>query len=198
MKEKLFDEEFLTLSELPAFEEYTFWENLKDRKIIINQSIDDSIIERAVMQILKFNEEDEGKDVAARKPIKLYINSDGGVVTTGMILCNVIENSKTPVYGIALRAYSMAGLILLPCHKRMAYPFATILLHDGSLGLVSSSKKAKETMKFYDDLEERTKKFILKYTNITEEKYKEKYGEEWFLFANEARELGIIDEIIGE
>ncbi len=151
------------------------------------------------MQILKFNEEDNGKEISARKPIKLYINSDGGVVTTGMVLCDIIANSKTPVYGIVLsRAYSMAGLILLPCHKRFAYQFSTILLHDGSLGLVSSSKKAKETMKFYDDLEERTKNFILKHTRITEEKYKEKYGEEWFVFADEAKELGIIDEIIGE
>ena len=186
------------LLDLPQFEEYTFWEQAKKRNLIINSIIDDSLVERVIMQIIKINGEDKDLPRNKRKPINIFINTCGGAVDVGMALCSTIKTSITPVNGIVLgKAYSMGGLILLACHKRMAYEFSTILLHDGSLEMTSSSKKAKDTMAFYDKLEVKIRNFVINNSKITEEKYDEMYGNEWYMFSDEAKGHGIIDEIIG-
>lgn len=190
-------QEFLELTEVPIFKEYTFWELLQDRKILINEEITDDLIEKTIMQIIMFNEKDKDIPPEKRKPIEIYLNTSGGNVDVGLVLCNVIQNSKTPVHiTVIARAYSMGGLILLAGHKRRAYEFSSILIHDGSTAIGGSTKKVKDTMKFYDTMEEKIKNYILKNSKISEELYLEKYGVEWFIWANEALELGIIDEII--
>lgn len=189
---------FNILESYPSFNDYVFIENLKDRKLILNEEITDDIVEKIIMQIIKFNKEDKDIPIEKRKPIKLYINTNGGDIEIGLVLCNVIKSSKTPVYGIALgKCYSMGGLILIACHKRFAYPFSAILIHDGSVVVQASTKKAKQAMDFYSGMERKTKEFILQNTKITEEKYNEMYGEEWYMLADEALKWGVIDEIIG-
>ena len=119
------------------------------------------------------------------------------MVDIGSVLTNVIEQSKTPIHIIALgNAASMSAIILMAGHKRMAYPFSNILLHDGSMFVGGSTSKVKDTMKYQDEKEDQIKDFILSHTKITEEKYKEKYQSEWWLTASQALEYGIIDEII--
>lgn len=191
-------EEYLEMMEIPQFEEYTFWEQLQDRKIILNGQIDDGVVERIIIQILKFNEQDKNIPIDKRKPITLYLNSYGGVVDIGLVLANVIETSKTPVYIIVLgNAASMAAIILMAGHKRMAYQFSNVLIHDGSMFIGGNTSKVKDTMMYQDEKEEQVKQFILSHTKITEEKYKENYTKEWWLSARSALEYGIIDEIIG-
>jgi ATP-dependent Clp protease protease subunit len=190
-------EEYLEMMEIPQFEEYTFWEQLKDRKIILNGQIDDSVVERVIVQILKFNNQDKNIPKEKRKPIVLYLNSYGGVVDIGLVLANVIESSKTPIHVIALgNAASMAAIILMAGHKRMAYPFSNILHHDGSMFVVGSTSKVKDTMMYQDKKEEQIKQFVLSHTKITEEKYKENYAKEWWMTSEQALEYGVIDEII--
>jgi ATP-dependent Clp protease protease subunit len=190
-------EEYLEMMELPQFEEYTFWEQLQDRKIILNGQIDDNVVERIIIQILKFNEQDKDIPKDRRKPIILYLNSYGGVVDIGLVLANVIEKSETPIHIIVLgNAASMAAIILMAGHKRMAYPFSNILIHDGSMFVGGSTSKVKDTMKYQDEKEEQVKEFILKYTKISEDKYKEKYQSEWWMTSQQALEYGVIDEII--
>ncbi len=191
-------EEYLTMMEMPQFEEYTYWEFLKKRKIILNAEINDNIVERVILQIIKFNDEDKDIPREKRKPVEIYIHSNGGDVITGMALCSIIKNSITPVYTIVVGiAASMGGLILMSGQKRFALsPFSTILIHDGYCQVVSSGKKAKQTMDFYSQLDKKTKQFILENTKITEEIYEEKASDEWYFMAKEAIELGLIDEII--
>lgn len=193
-------EDFLKIMDAPTFEEYTYWENLKNRKIILNDSVNDTLVEKVIMQIFKFNDEDDikGLPVEKRKPIEIFLNCEGGDVLIGMTLVDVIKNSKTPVHTIALgMACSMGGLILMAGHKRFAYSSSTILLHDGSLHLASSSKKAKQTMEYYDKLEIKIKNFILLNTKISEELYDQKSSDEWYMLGDEALEFGIIDKVIG-
>jgi ATP-dependent protease ClpP protease subunit len=90
----------------------------------------------------------------------------------------------------------MGALILISGHRRTIYKNATALLHDGNLQLANSSKKAKQTMAFYDALELRLKNFIVENTKITPELYDSKNDEEWYIFGDEALELGIVDEVI--
>lgn len=195
---KLFNKEYLELIEqLPNYEEYQYWEYLQDRKIIFNQDVDLSIVNRVVLNILKWNEEDKDVPVEQRKPITIYVTSNGGCVISGLSLLSVIEKSGTPVHtiGIGICA-SMGALLLMGGHKRFCYKDTTILLHDGSLALQSTSKKAKQTMEYYDKLEDRLRDFIVSKTGISEELYNTKEDEEWYLFGDEALELGIVDSLL--
>ena len=197
---KLFNKEYLELAEIPNYEEYQYWEYLKDRKIIFNQDVDLNIVNRAVLNIIKWNEEDDKKGVPIneRQDITLYITTNGGCLFSCLALIDAIRASKTPVVTVGIAVCASAGaLLLMSGHYRKAYENTTILIHDGSISVQSTNKKAKQTIKFYDSLDERVKQFVLERTKIDEETYDSKEDEEWFIFASEeGLKLGIVDEII--
>jgi ATP-dependent Clp protease, protease subunit len=193
-------ETYMELMDLPTFNEYSYWEHLQQRKIIINEEVSPDMIERVVMQIVKFNDEDTKNKIPVekRQPIKLYIFSTGGDVLSGLAVIDAIKKSRTPVYGYNMGlCASMAALIFIVCHKRFALQNSTILLHDGSLAVSSTSKKAKQTMDYYDKLDARLKNIVLQHSKITEELYKEKENDEWYLFSDtDGIELGLVDKIL--
>ena len=189
--------------ELPVSEDSIYNEliktNLADRRIVFNKEVDSSLIEDVVLYILKWNQEDKGKSPEARKPIYIYLNTNGGDVVSGLNEIGVIKASKTPVYGVVMAcAASMGAYLAMAFHKTYAFPDSVLLLHDGSTGAQSSSRKMKDITNFYDKLDNRVKKFVLDNTNITEEFYEEIADREYYMFADEAKELGIVDYIIGE
>lgn len=189
--------------ELPVSEDSIYNEliktNLADRRIVFNKEVDSSLIEDVVLYILKWNQEDKGKAPEARKPIYIYLNTNGGDVISGNLLINVIKSSNSPVYGVVMAcAASMGAYLAMSFHKTYAFPDSVLLLHDGSTGAQSSSRKMKDITNFYDKLDNRVKKFVLDNTNITEEFYEEIADREYYMFADEAKELGIVDYIIGE
>jgi ATP-dependent protease ClpP protease subunit len=109
--------------------QYSYYEHLQNRELILNQDIDESIMEKFTLQIIKWNREDLGKPINMRKPIKIYINSCGGTVADGMSFVDVIISSKTPVYTIVQAyAYSMGCLISIAGHRRFGYKSSTLLL----------------------------------------------------------------------
>lgn len=199
MKKITFDKEYLEMvQQLPEhLEEYQYWLGLKERKIYFNDEVDLSIINKIVYWILQWNEEDKGKPQHERQPIEIFITTNGGCVISGLALIDAIENSKTKIIttGIGICA-SMGAILLLSGHERRAFKNTTILLHDGSLALQSTSKKAKQTIQYYDKLDDRIKDLVVSKTNISEELYDEKEDEEWYLFADEAKELNLIDDLI--
>lgn len=182
-----------------AYLEKVFEDNLNDRVIILNTEVNDTLVEMATLNILKWNREDKYIPIEQRKPIKIYINSVGGEVVNAFNLIDVILNSKTPVIGIALGyAYSCGALILLACHKRYGFELSTYLIHDGIAGASSSAGKFKDIAKFYDDIDNKIKDLVLSRTKMTEEFYNQKYASEFYFFSDEAKELGVIDGIIGQ
>ena len=143
--------------------------------------------------------EDKDIEPSERKPILLYITSNGGEVDSGFELIDVISNSKTPVYTINLGyQYSMGFLIGLAGHKRFATRNAKFLMHDGSNFIYNSGTKAQDQMEFNKRVEERIKKYILSRSYLTSEEYDSKLRVEWYLFAEEAKDKGFVDSIIGE
>lgn len=173
--------------------------NLEDRRLVFNKGVDASIIEDINLYILKWNKEDKGLPVENRKPIWIYLTSNGGDVISGLSTCDTIVTSKTPVYGVVIGvAASMACYLSMAFHKTYAFKNSVFLLHDGSCGVQNSTKKMKDTMKFYDELDDRVEQFVLDNSNITKEFYEEIYDSEYYMFANKAKELGIVDYIIGE
>lgn len=175
--------------------------DLQQRKLFINEDITPLSVEEPIKHILQFNAEDRGKPISERKPILLYLTSNGGDVDSGFELISAIETSETPVYTINLGyQYSMGFLIGIAGDKRYTMPYSKFLLHDGSTYIYNSTGKAREQMKFQNRAEERLKEFILGRSKLTEEAYDEYNNRktEWYMFADEAKELGFTDYIIGE
>lgn len=172
---------------------------LRARRLYLNDEIDDCTVEPIVRAILQYNEEDKGLQVKDRKPIILYCTSNGGSVTDGFSVINIIETSKTPVYTVNLAyQYSMGFLIGLVGHKRYAMPDATFLMHDGTNVVWDSAAKCKDQLEFQEKMAQRIKRLVLSHSNITEKQYDENYRKEWYTYPEEAKALGFTDYIIGE
>ena len=182
--------------------EELFWlKDLKLRKFYLNYGVDQDGIHEIARYILQYNAEDneEGIPPEDRQPIILYIASGGGEVDSGFELVDVIENSKTPVYTVNLAyAYSMAFLIMLCGHKRYAMPNAKFLMHDGSNFAYGSGAKVQDQVEFYKLQEARIRDYVIAHSRITPEEYDSKFRVEWYMFAEEAKEKGFADYIIGQ
>lgn len=187
------------LTESSALDDYFFLQDLKQRKLYINSEIDDQVACEFVHHVLQFNADDKNIPPEERKPILLYMTSIGGDVDAGFEIIDVIKNSKTPVYTINFGyQYSMGFLIGLAGHKRFASPNAKFLMHDGSNMIYNSGAKAQDQMEFQRRVEERVKRYIIDHSHLTSEEYDSKLRVEWYLFADEAKEKGFVDFIIGQ
>ena len=179
-------------------EEILHMNDLKARKLFLNEEINMATIEPVCKHILRYNADDKGKPVEERQPIILYLSSNGGEIYSGYQLIDVIMASKTPVYTVNLGfQLSMGFMIGLAGHKRFATPNAKYLIHDGSSVCWNSTSKVRDEMEFHNKNEERMRQFVLDRTKITPDMYDSKLRVEWYMFADEAKEVGVTDCIIG-
>lgn len=174
-------------------------EDYEERRLYINDIIDSDVIDSIVYHIMRYNREDKGLETPMRKPILLYINSNGGSVPDGYAVIDAIINSITPVYTVNQGyCYSMGFLIFLAGHKRYSMPSATFLMHDGSTMGWDSTAKLKDRMDFETkQVEEYTKQYIMSRTKINEKLYEEKYRVEWYFYPSEGKDNGVVDYIVG-
>lgn len=187
------------LIENGMIDEWFHLQDLKSRKLFLKEDISQFSVSEIVKHILQYNAEDKGIEPEKREPILLYLVSRGGEVDSGFELIDVIQQSKTPVYTINTGyQYSMGFLIGLAGHKRFATPNAKFLLHDGASFVFNSTTKVKDQMKFQEREEERLKEYILSRSNITSDEYDANLRVEWYLFADDAKEKGFVDYIVGE
>lgn len=194
-----FDVEFDDiLVEHGLIDEMFYLRDLNQRKLFLNADIDQFSVADAAKHIMQFNKEDKGIEVEKRTPIILYVTSNGGAVDAGFELIDIIQSSKTPVYTVNLGyQYSMGFLIGLAGHKRFATRNAKFLMHDGSNFVFGSGTKVQDQMEFQKRVEARIKDYILSRSKLTREEYDNKLRVEWYLFADEAKEKGFTDYIIG-
>ena len=180
-------------------EDLFYLKDLRQRKLFLNGGVDQFSVHDIVRHILQYNKEDFGLLAEQRIPITLYINSTGGDVDAGFELIDVIQASKTPVYTVNLGFwYSMGFLIGIAGHKRIATRNAKFLMHDGSNFVYNSGAKAQDQMEFNKRVEERVKQYILSRSRLTEAEYDSKLRVEWYMFADEAKQRGFVDKIIGD
>lgn len=174
-------------------------ENLDNRILVFNDQVDENVMENYILRIIKWNREDINVPIECRQKIKLYIDCPGGETVTGLNFVDVILQSKTPIIGVAFSmAASMGYHIFLACHERVAFKNTVFLQHDGELVIQNSSSKAKDTMHFFDRMDKRLKEHVLSRTTMTEEFYDKVYDQEYWMFADDAQKLGIVNKIIGE
>jgi len=181
------------------YDKYDIEDN-EERRLFINGDIDCDVIDSVVYHILRYNRLDKGIAIENRKPILLYITSNGGSVVDGFSVIDAILASKTPIYTINLSYdYSMGFLIFIAGHKRFASQNATFLMHDGSSFAWDSSAKLRDRMDFETkQTEQKIKNYILDKSNLSTEKYDERYRIEWYFYSDEAKENGFVDYIIGQ
>ena len=175
-----------------------FAENLDRRIILMNEDVNDDLIDNVMLFILKWNREDIGLPRKKREKIKLYINSPGGDAFVAGQFCSLIESSETPIVGVAFNMVASAAYnIYIACHERIAFANSTFLQHEGELEVSNSTSKFKDTIDFYESMDERFKDNVIKHSNMTEEYYNEVYNKELWMYADQAKSLGIVDKIIG-
>ena len=192
-------------SQHPTKQEYTTLELPLDlqeenpRMIVLNAEVTAETTSVIATSIALINKEDKDIPVEEREPIVVWIDSPGGSVTSGMGLVNVIECSVTPVIGVVCgNAASMACLLSMAFDTTYSFKDSVFLLHDGEITVSDSTGKFEDAIKLYYMLEDKKKNFVTSHTNITPEYYEEVYRKELYLSADEAKELGIVDYIIGE
>lgn len=169
---------------------------LSERKILINDIISENTMEKVIMPLLRMDNDGSGQRIT------VYINTNGGSVYDGLILCNIIEKLKTPTDVIVLGyAYSMGAIILMsgknnPNVIRKCYPFSTALIHGGSTYVSGSSSQVKDYFKFNERFEKRIADFIVSHTTLTEDDYAAIERYEAYMDSDEMLEKGLVDEII--
>ncbi len=168
---------------------------LKDRIVILGTPINDDVANTIIAQLLFLESEDPDKD------INLYINSPGGVVTSGMAIYDTIQFMKAPVSTICVGQAASMGALLLTAGakgKRFALPNAQIMIHQPSGGAQGQATDieihAKEILK----TRERLNKILAFHTGQSLEKIEEDVERDHFLTAQEAKDYGLIDDILSK
>lgn len=166
---------------------------LKERIIFLGAPIDDHVANLVIAQLLFLAAEDENKD------IYLYINSPGGVITSGLAIFDTIQYIKPDVVTICLgMAASMAAVLLAAGakSKRFALPNARIMIHQPLGGVEGQASDIEIHAKEIVRLKERLNRILSELTGQPYEKIERDTDRNYFMSAEEALEYGLIDEIL--
>ena len=166
---------------------------LKDRIVFIGTPIDDNVANLIIAQMLFLQMED------ANKEINVYINSPGGSVTAGLAIYDTIQFVKPDVATYCVgQATSMGALLLCAGSKgkRFTLPNSRIMIHQPWGGIQGAaediSRHAKEILKLRDRINE----IFSTHTNQPLEKIQKDTDRDYFMSAQEAKEYGLVDEVI--
>lgn len=175
-------------------------EDLDERRLYINDVIDDEIITDIGYHILRYNRIDKGVKPEERQPITLYINTDGGLLYSANSLVSLIQSSTTPVHTVNLgRCFSAGFLLFIAGKKRYALDNSIFLLHEGQNGDINATGKYFDRASFEKNvIEKKVKDYVLEQTAITSKMYERNYRTEWYMSAEKAMELNVCDYIVGE
>ena len=166
---------------------------LKDRIIFLGGPISDAVANSIIAQLLFLASRDPNKD------IQFYINSPGGIVTAGLAIYDTLQYIKCPVSTVCVgMAGSMAATLLASGTKgkRFALPNAEILLHQVMGGISGEAVEVEITAKQIVKIKGKLNKILAKHTGQPLDKVEKDTDRDFYLSAEEAKEYGIIDEVI--
>lgn len=150
-----------------------------------------------VKVIMRCNQQDAGISPEDRRPIRIFIDTCGGDVQAMYTLVHAIKISKTPVHTIVYcNALSAGAHILAAGHRRFAFPGSTILVHSGSCQYIGDAEKVESAKRYFDMIGKRANDMLLSDTKILPKDLKRKGANDWYISAEEAVELGVVDQII--
>ncbi len=166
---------------------------LKDRIIFIGTAIDDHIANLVIAQLLFLQMEDPKKD------INLYINSPGGSVTAGLAIYDTMQFVTCDVTTYCLGMAASMGAVLLCAGtkgKRYALPNSDIMIHQVSGGAQGAASDVERQVEYMFKLKKRLIRIISHHTGKEEEQVKFDSDRDYYMTAAEAREYGLVDEVV--
>ena len=166
---------------------------LKERIIFITGPIEDSMAVLVCAQLLFLEAENPNKEIS------LYINSPGGVVTSGMAIYDTMQFIKPPVATLCMgQAASMGSLLLTAGQKDMRYilPNARVMLHQPSGGFQGQASDIERHAQDIIKLKRRLNEVYVKHTGKDLETIENTLDRDHFMNAEEAKEFGIVDTVI--
>jgi ATP-dependent Clp protease protease subunit len=166
---------------------------LKDNIIFLGTPIDDQIANLIVAQLLFLEAEDPEKD------INLYINSPGGSVTAGLAIYDTIQFIRPDVTTICVGMCASMGALLLTAGakgKRFALPNSRILIHQPSGGMQGQATDVRIHAEELIRIRELTSQILARHTGQDLEQIERDVERDRYLSAVQAKEYGLIDEVI--
>lgn len=166
---------------------------LKDRIIFIGTPIDDNVANVIIAQMLFLQMEDVNKE------INLYINTPGGIITSGLAIYDTMQFVKCDVATYCVgQAASMGALLLCAGTKgkRFALPNSRIMIHQPWGGTQGSAEDIARQTKEILRLREKVNEVLVAHTGKSIEKIRIDTDRDYFMSADEAKEYGIVDEVI--
>lgn len=168
---------------------------LRERIIFLSGPIMDPVANTIIAQLLFLESKDSKKD------IQLYINSPGGSVTAGLAIYDTMQYIKPHVATICVgMAASMAATILAAGAKgkRYSLPNAEILLHQVMGGAEGQAVEIEISARHIVQIKEKLNRILAKHTGQKLEKIERDTDRDFYMSAEEAKNYGIIDEIVGQ
>ena len=166
---------------------------LEDRIIFLGMPIDDYVANYVIAQLLFLESEDPDKDIS------IYINSPGGSVTAGLAIYDTMQFIKPDVSTICLGQAASMGAVIMAAGtkgKRFALPYSRFLLHQLMGGVQGQASdidiQAKEIIRIGEMIDE----ILVTHTGQPVERIHEDSDRDFFMGADEAKEYGLIDEIL--
>ena len=166
---------------------------LKERIIFLAGPINDVIANVVIAQLLFLEHEDPKKD------IKLYINSPGGIATAGLAIYDTMQYIKPDVSTICLGMAASAAAVILGAGqkgKRLALPNSEILLHQVMGGAEGQAVEVQIAAKHIIEVKNRITQILAKHTNQSLAKIERDTDRDFYLTPQEAKNYGLIDQII--
>ena len=166
---------------------------LKDRIIFIGTSIDDHVANTVIAQLLFLQTDDPEKD------IHVYVNSPGGVVSSGLAIYDTMQYVKPDIATYCLGQAASMGAQLLSAgakSKRFALPHSRIMIHQPMGGFQGQATDieihAREILKMKETLNE----ILANHTSQPYDKIQADTDRDFFMSAEEAKEYGLVDDVI--
>ena len=166
---------------------------LKERIIFLGAPINDFVANSVIAQLLYLASQDPKKD------IMLYLNSPGGMVTSGLAVYDTMQYVKCPISTVCVGMAASMGAVLLAAGekgKRFSLPNSQIMLHQPLGGATGQAIEIEITAKQIVKIKERINRILAKHTGQTMEKIEKDTDRDFYLTAQEAKDYGIIDEVL--
>jgi ATP-dependent Clp protease protease subunit len=166
---------------------------LKDRIVFLGTPVDDDVANIIVAQMLFLESEDPDKD------INLYINSPGGSVTSGLAIYDTMQYVKCQVSTICMGQAASMGALLLAAGakgKRYSLPHSRIMIHQPSGGFGGQASDIELHAKEILRLKAKLNEIMQKHTGQPLDRLEKDTDRDYFMGAGEAKEYGLIDEVV--
>ena len=166
---------------------------LKERIVMLFTPIVDQVANVVIAQLLYLEREDPDKDIS------MYIQSPGGVISSGLAIYDTMQYVKPDISTVCIGLAASMGATLLAAGKkgkRFALPNSQILLHQVAGGVSGEAVEIEITAKQIIKIKEKLNKILEKHTSQPLQKIEKDTDRDFYLSAEEAKEYGLIDEVI--